>query len=173
VSDHAKRFYKTGLDGRKSPLPFPTVLFEELFPSMKCGDADVKDFADLFRGHAVQEMFCKHPENKEEAVLFIRDDRIEQDGVSCLAGLAEDAQHSDLRYNGMSVHKVDEIPFVVGKDTAPSLGFTIRAGFRFRPKGNHVLVKEYLSGFNHADKVAIDQVLSYHDIDVPDTIAIS
>ena len=67
----------------------------------------------------------------------------------------------------------DEIPFVVGKDTAPSPGFTIRTGFRFRPKGNHVLVKEYLSGFIHADKVAIDQVLSYHDIDVPYIIAIS
>ena len=71
ASDRAKRVYEIGLDRGKGSLPLPAMLLEELFPSVKRGDTDFKDFADLFHSHAVQEMLCEYPEDKEEAVLDI------------------------------------------------------------------------------------------------------
>lgn len=129
---------------------------------MKSGYGDLIDLTYTIHGFSPEEMFCQDPEYEKKTVLFIWNYRVKQDGVCGTTG-TDHAKYSESGCDRMPIHEIDQIPVIIGKYLAIPFSATIRACFNSRAEGYHILFKEYFTGLFNFNKLAINQVLSYHN----------
>ena len=109
-------------------------------------------------------MFCEDAKDEEEAVAAVRDDGIRKDSVgrlriALIAGKTADAE-ADL--HRMTINEFDQSAVVVSVDMKTPFASTIRAGLSSWLQMRHVFIKNVFSESFFVNKLAIDQVLSYH-----------
>jgi hypothetical protein len=134
---------------------------EKLLPSVKGGEGDLKHLADLFYGPDMEEMFCEHTEYEKQAMLPVRNYRVKKDGMRSPAG-ADDPEDPDPCHNRPAIHEVDQPAVIIPMDTAVSFALTVRAGLLFRAEMWHIFAQEQFSRLFFTNKLAIDQIFSYH-----------
>ncbi len=107
-------------------------------------------------------MLRQNTKDEKEAVLFIRNDRIKEDSMGGTAG-ADDPQYSDPGDDRLPIYEVDQVTVIISMDMAVSLTLTVRAGLLFGVEKRHVFAQQKFSRPFFTNKLAIDQILSYHN----------
>ena len=87
-------------------------------------------------------VFPKDTENKEDAILGVRNDGIRKNGVSVTAAFTDDSGNADVLIHGLSVNDINHGTLIGG------MGFTVTCGMAawtflgFRLKRSHEVKKE-------------------------------
>ena len=110
-------------------------------------------------------MFCQHTENEEQAVSAVGDDGIRQYSMSgwISALMADQAADTQAVSGRFSINEVYQSTVIVGVNAKLTFAATERTGRGLRAKTVHTFLKNRFSGSFFPDKLAIDQVLSYHN----------
>lgn len=140
------------------------MFIKELLPAIESAKGNLKYLAGFFDRTQVQGVLSEGTKDEEEAVSAVRDDGIRKDGVggmriALIAGKAADA---DADLHRMTVKEFDQGAVVVSVDMKIPFASTIRAGLSSWLQMPHVFIKNSFSESFFANKLAIDQVLSYH-----------
>ena len=106
-------------------------------------------------------MFREYTEHEEQTVLPVWYYRIKKDGVRSSAG-ADDPDDPDPGHKRAAIHEVNQTTGIIAMDTAVAFTLTVRAGLLFRAKMCQIFAQEQFSRLFFTNKLAIDQILSYH-----------
>ena len=141
------------------------MLFKELLPPEGGLQGNVKDLADFLCRAESESVFRQDAENKKQAVPAEGDKRIREHRVSgrTLAPPADQAADTQAGLHGSAIDEFDQGPVIVGMDAHLSLAPAVRTGLGSRPQMSHTTLKNRFCGSFFTNKLAIDQVLSYHN----------
>lgn len=146
----------------RESLPYGAVAFEELLPVVECRFGNDKDLTDSFYGTDMERMLCQGTKDKEQAVAAVRDDRVRQNSMCTAALTADDPENAETDLLRMSINEFDEGAVVISVNAAPACTSADWASFQSRNEMIQTVIKDVFSGSLFPDKLAIDQVLSYH-----------
>ena len=158
-------FPETAFCSGKESLPFGAVLFEQFLPAIESPDRDLKTLTDLFHRAKMKGVFCQNSQDEEEAVTVVGNDGIRQDRMcgqrpAAIAGQSADKQ---VDFADMTIHEFDQGTAVVRMDAQVSPAAAVRTGLRSRDQMGQMIPDDYFAGPFFTNKVAFDQVLSYHN----------
>lgn len=156
---------KRGLHGCKEPLPLPPMLFKELLPAEEGLQGNVKHLADSLDRADPEGVLSQDAEDKEQAVPAVGDDRIREHSVRgrTLTPAADQATDTQTDLHRPPIDEFDQGSAIVAVDTHLTSASTARTGFGSRAEMIHTTLKNGFSGSFFTNKLAIDQVLSYHN----------
>ena len=141
------------------------MLFKELLPAEEGLEGDIKGFADLLHGTQPEGVFCQDTEDKEQAVPAVRDNGIREDCVCrwTLALSTGQAAYAETDLHRPAIDEFDQGAVIVGVDPHLAPATAVRTDLGFRPEMIHTTPENRFPGSFFPDKLAIDQVLSYHN----------
>ena len=110
-------------------------------------------------------MLSQDPEDKEEAVPAIGNDGIRQYSMCgrMLTVAANEAENAKAGLHWSPTNKINQSTAIVSMDTAFTLAAAVRADLSVGAQTIHALPKNRFCTSFFTDKLAIDQVLSYHN----------
>lgn len=154
-----------GLHGCKEPLPFPPMFFKELLPPEEGLQGNIKDFADSLDRAEPEGVLSQDAEDKEQAVPAVGDNGIREHSVRgrMLTPAADQAADAQTDLHRPSIDEFNQGPAIIAVDPHLASASTARTDFVSGLKMIHTTLKNGFSGSFFTDKLAIDQVLSYHN----------
>ena len=110
-------------------------------------------------------MLGQDAEDEEQAVPAVGDDGIREYGVRgrLLTLMADQAADAKAGLYGPAINEFDQRAVIVAVDTHLSAAPAVRTDLGFGAKVVCTLLKNGFSGTFFTNKLAIDQVLSYHN----------
>lgn len=150
---------------KQEPLPFRHVLFELFLPAIKRADRDFVGFTDPLCRPEAQGVLRQDAQDEKETVVAVWDDRIRQYSVGgrMTALPADETADTKILLYGPSSDNLNQSAAVVGMDFHHALASAARACLCFRAKSGTAFLKNRFSGSFFPGKLAIDQVLPYHN----------
>ena len=141
------------------------MLLKELLPPEEGLERDIKDLADPLYRPKPEGVLGQDAEDEEQAVPAVRDDGIREHSVRgrTFALPADQAADTQADLHRPAVDEFDQGSFIVGMDMHLSPAPAERTSLVSGPEMIHTSLKNRFSGSFFSNKLAIDQVLSYHN----------
>ena len=141
------------------------MLLKEVLPTEEGLKGDVKELTDPFYRPETEGMLGQYAENEEQAVSAVRNDGIRKYGVGGRppALAADQAADTKADLHRPAINEFDQGAVVVAVVTHLTLASAARTDLSSRSEMIHTTLKDRFSGSFFTDKLAIDQVFSYHN----------
>lgn len=138
---------------------------KEFLPPEESLEGDIKGLADPLYRPETEGVLGQNAKDEEQAVPAVRDDRIREHSVSGRTPALPADQTADTEADlyGPATDEFDQGPVIVGVNAHLSCAPTERTDLRAGPEVIHTSLKNRFSGSFFPDKLAIDQILSYHN----------
>lgn len=89
----------------------------------------------------MQEILRENPEEKEQAIARVGDDKIWEDSVGMAAG-TDEAQDAEAMADGSAAHEVHQGTVIVGMDPAGAFRTAAGTGLQLRTESGHEGIKQ-------------------------------
>ena len=138
---------------------------KEFMPPEERLEGDIKDLTDPFYRPEMESVLGQDAENQEQTVPAVRDDGIREHSVSgrTLTLPADQTTDTQADLYGLATDEFDQGPVIEGVNTHLSNAPAERTDLKSRPEMIHASLKNRFSGTFFTNKLAINQVLSYHN----------
>lgn len=129
------------LHGREQPHPFFFLYLKQFKPAVELVLGDRETFTEALHGKQTQEILRQDPEDEEEAIGRIRDDKVREDGMGMTAG-TDKAQDTEAVADRFPSHEINQGAVIISMDGAGAFHSAARAGLQFRTETDHEGVKK-------------------------------
>ena len=138
------------------------MLQEQRFPTVKHTGGNLYLLAQFRNGFVAGEVSPQHTEDKRQAVLAIRNQKIRENGVRMTAGRADEAlYHNAVVHNG-PIYNVNDCPFVRCEGIKCPSGMAKRTRLLERTEFSNKIRIERVRRFFYLKKLAKQSRTAYH-----------
>ena len=138
------------------------MLQEQRFPTVKHAGSNTYLLTQFGNGFVAGEVSPQHTEDKWQAILAIRNQKIRENGVRMTAGGTDEPLYHNLVVHIVPIYNVNDCPFVRGEGSKCSAGMTKRTRLLARIEFPKEIRIERVRRFFYLKKLAKQSRTAYH-----------
>ena len=139
------------------------MLIKDLLPSVESFDRYLEDVTDFLNGLEVEGMHGKNSEDEAQTVAAVGNDRIREYRMRMTTPGTDQAGDRQAYVFTLAINKIRQKTVIAGISAETSPASTTRTNLQSRVQFIHAFLKNRLPGSFFLKKLAIDQILSYHN----------